>query len=173
MDRADGPEPGRPRRRPRLRDDDVSEAQVKHGQICTNGLGCATGGDRSLGDFLQVSTDAQGAALVSYVFDTSADSSAGEDAGPEAISRQISGPSLLAAAGPSPRTAVPVRPGHRQRPDGRRLLLGQREPHGRRSDLDLTGASLANGARSHAGGDDQRQEPHQPGAASGAGGPDA
>ena len=37
-----------------LRDADVSESSVKHGQICTNGIGCATGGDRSLGDFLQV-----------------------------------------------------------------------------------------------------------------------
>ncbi|MGH9059880.1 MAG: hypothetical protein ACRDZY_10250, partial [Acidimicrobiales bacterium] len=36
---------------------DVSEGPVKHGQICTNGLGCATGGDRSLGDFLQVAPD--------------------------------------------------------------------------------------------------------------------
>ena len=25
----------------------VSETYVKHGQICTNGIGCATGGDRS------------------------------------------------------------------------------------------------------------------------------
>ena len=32
----------------------VSEGYVKHGQICTNGIGCTTGGDRSLGDFLQV-----------------------------------------------------------------------------------------------------------------------
>ena len=71
----------------------VSETYVKHGQICTNGLGCATGGDRSLGDFLQVTTDRQGAALVSYVFDTSGNSSAGEDAGPEVISRQTAGPS--------------------------------------------------------------------------------
>ncbi len=78
---------------------DVSEAYVKHGQICTNGIGCATGGDRSLGDFLEVGIDNQGAALVSYVFDTSADTSAGENAGPEVISRQITGPSLLASVG--------------------------------------------------------------------------
>ncbi|MGH8922149.1 MAG: hypothetical protein ACRD0H_28060, partial [Actinomycetes bacterium] len=75
----------------------VSEGPVKHGQICTNGLGCATGGDRSLGDFLQVAPDRQGAAMVSYVFDTSSDTSAGEDTGPEVISRQLSGPSLFAS----------------------------------------------------------------------------
>jgi hypothetical protein len=77
----------------------VSEHSVKYGLICTNGLGCATGGDRSLGDFLQVTIDAQGAALVSYVDDTSADTAAGENAGPEEISHQISGPSLLASVG--------------------------------------------------------------------------
>ena len=38
----------------------MSEHPVKHGQICTNGLGCVTGGDRSLGDFLQVATDNRG-----------------------------------------------------------------------------------------------------------------
>jgi len=77
----------------------VSEHPVKYGQICTNGLGCVTGGDRSLGDFLQVSIDNQGAAVVSYVDDTSADTAAGENAGPEVISRQIGGPSLLASVG--------------------------------------------------------------------------
>ena len=77
----------------------VSETSYKHGQICTNGIGCATGGDRSLGDFLQVSIDNAGAALVSSVFDTSADTAAGEDTGPEVISRQTSGPSLLASVG--------------------------------------------------------------------------
>ena len=39
---------------------DVSEGPVKHGQICTNGIGCVTGGDRSLGDFLQVAPDQHG-----------------------------------------------------------------------------------------------------------------
>jgi hypothetical protein len=77
----------------------VSEHPVKFGQICTNGLGCATGGDRSLGDFLQVAIDNSGAAVVSYVDDTSADTAAGENAGPEVISRQIGGPSLLASVG--------------------------------------------------------------------------
>jgi hypothetical protein len=77
----------------------VSEHPVKYGQICTNGLGCVTGGDRSLGDFLQVAIDQRGAAVVSYVDDTSADTAAGENAGAEVISRQIDGPSLLSAVG--------------------------------------------------------------------------
>ncbi|HET9691245.1 MAG TPA: hypothetical protein VFP61_08830 [Acidimicrobiales bacterium] len=77
----------------------VSEHPVKYGQICTNGIGCATGGDRSLGDYLQVGTDNQGAAVISYVDDTSADTADGENAGPEEISRQIGGYSLKASVG--------------------------------------------------------------------------
>jgi hypothetical protein len=74
----------------------VSDGPVKYGSICTNGIGCATGGDRSLGDFLQVSPDRQGAMLVTYVDDTSANVQGGEDTGPEVISRQFAGPSLYA-----------------------------------------------------------------------------
>jgi hypothetical protein len=124
----------------------VTEAAVKHGQICTNGLGCATGGDRSLGDFLQVAPDQQGAALVSYVFDTSADSSAGEDAGPEAISRQISGPSLYASTGSVTQNGGPGQAmGSVADPSGDAFYSanGSRTPAG--DNLDLTGASLANG----------------------------
>jgi hypothetical protein len=125
----------------------VSETYVKHGQICTNGLGCATGGDRSLGDFLQVTIDNQGAALVCYVFDTSADTSAGEDAGPEVISRQISGPSLLASSGTVSQSGGPSL-----------ALASVSDPTGDADyssggtrvtapdNLDLTGASLANAA---------------------------
>jgi hypothetical protein len=124
----------------------VSEAFVKQGSICTNGLGCSTGGDRSLGDFLQVGIDNQGAALVSYVFDTSQDTSAGENAGPEVISRQISGPSLLASAGTVTQGSGPGTPmGSVTDPTGDAFLSqnSARTPGG--DNLDLTGASLANG----------------------------
>ena len=124
----------------------VSEGYVKYGQICTNGIGCVSGGDRSLGDFLQVTTDRQGAAVVAYVFDTSADSSGGEDAGPEVISRQISGPSLLASAGQLSQGAGPgVAMGSVSDPTGDAFYSanGSRTPAG--DNLDLTGASLANG----------------------------
>jgi hypothetical protein len=126
---------------------DVSETYIKHGQICTNGLGCATGGDRSLGDFLQVSTDSQGAAVVSYVFDTSADTSAGEDTGPEVIARQISGPSLVASSGTVSQGSGPGVPmGSVSDPTGDPdySANGTRVAGG--DNLDLTGASLANGA---------------------------
>ena len=124
----------------------VSQTYVKHGQICTNGIGCATGGDRSLGDFLQVTIDGQGAALVSYVFDTSSDSSAGEDAGPEVISRQISGPSLIASVGSVSQNGgpgVPMGSASDSTGDADYSANGTRTPAA--SNLDLTGASLANG----------------------------
>ena len=69
----------------------MSEGAAKHGPICTNGVGCTTDGDRSLDDFLQVTTDARGGALVSYVFDISSNHQGGEGTGPEVISRQIAG----------------------------------------------------------------------------------
>jgi len=125
----------------------VSETYVKHGQICTNGIGCLSGGDRSLGDFLQVTTDRQGAALVSYVFDTSGNTSGGENAGPEVISRQISGPSLLASAGDVSQGSGPGTPmGAVTDPTGDAFYSanGTRTPAG--ENLDLTGASLANGS---------------------------
>jgi hypothetical protein len=82
--------------RPSWTNSRVSETSVKYGPICTNGLGCTTGGDRSLGDFLQVDHAPGGALLVSYVFDVSGNVQGGEDAGPEVVSRQIAGPSLIA-----------------------------------------------------------------------------
>jgi hypothetical protein len=125
---------------------DVSEAFVKHGPICTNGIGCATGGDRSLGDFLQIATDNQGAAVISYVFDTSQDTSDGEDSGPEVVSRQITGPSLLASAGTVSQGGGPGTPmGSVTDPTGDDFYSsgGTRTPGG--GNLDLTGASLGNG----------------------------
>jgi hypothetical protein len=123
----------------------VSDGPVKFGPICTNGLGCATGGDRSLGDFLQVTTDNQGAALVSYVYDTSGNHQGGEDAGPEVISRQIAGPSLLAGqtvtqnGGPGQYSNSVTDPTG----DASYSANGSRTPA--TPNLDLTGASLANG----------------------------
>jgi hypothetical protein len=124
----------------------VSETYVKQGQICTNGLGCISGGDRSLGDFLQVTTDNQGAALVSYVFDTSGNTSAGENAGPEVISRQTSGPSLLASAGDVSQGNGPGVPmGSVSDPTGDAFYSANGSRTAAGDNLDLTGASLANG----------------------------
>lgn len=79
----------------------VSEHPVKYGPICTQGLNCTISmGDRSLGDFLEVNHDAQGALLLSYVDDTSNTYTTGPtgavaENGPTVIVRQTSGPSLI------------------------------------------------------------------------------
>src|SRR5947209_5053285 len=124
----------------------VTETPVKHGQICTSGLGCSTGGDRSLGDFLQVTPDPSGAALVSYVFDTSADASGGNDFGPVVISRQIGGPGLLASNASVSRGNGPGVPmGSVSDPAGDADLSQNGTQTPASANLDLTGASLANG----------------------------
>ena len=125
---------------------DVSESYVKHGQVCTLGTGCASGGDHSLGNSLQVTIDGQGAALVSYVFDTSVDSSGGQNAGPEVISRQISGPSLLAAVGSVSQGNGPGRAmGSVTDPSGDAYYSANGSHLAAGRNLDLTGASLAEG----------------------------
>ncbi|HET9718442.1 MAG TPA: hypothetical protein VFP55_00025, partial [Solirubrobacteraceae bacterium] len=158
---------------PTYRTSQVSEAPVKYGAICTNGIGCATGGDRSLGDFLQVAIDSRGAALVSYVFDTSADTSAGENAGPEVISRQISGPSLTSgdvSQGSGPGQAV----GSVSDPTGDAFYSanGTRTPDPV-GNLDLTGASLSNGPGSAITAKIDVRNLHTLAPASSVGGPDA
>ena len=131
---------------PSYRSTQVSESPIKYGQICTNGLGCATGGDRSLGDFLQVTHDDHGAALVSYVNDTSGNTSAGENFGPDTISRQIAGPGLIAGATVSRNGGPGLAMGSVTDPSGDAdySANGARTTTGL-EDLDLTGASLASG----------------------------
>jgi hypothetical protein len=153
---------------------DVSESSVKHGQICTNGLGCATGGDRSLGDFLQVAIDSQGAAVVSYVFDTSADTAAGEDAGPEVISRQIRGPSLFSSVGAVSQQSGPgLALGSVDDPTGDADFSSNGTRVKATPNLDLTQASLANGANKTLVATLKVKSLSSLAASSGEGGPDA
>jgi hypothetical protein len=85
----------------------VSDHQAKFGNISTQGLGGSP--DRSLGDFMQVTTGSRGQAVVSYVDDTSADRNPDlcmpcgqtppEAAGPIMIATQNQGPSLFVTKG--------------------------------------------------------------------------
>lgn len=93
--------------RPSFRLARVSDHQNKYGTISTQGLGGSP--DRSLGDFLQVTTGPRGQAVVSYVDDTSADRNSdtcggcgqtpSEAAGPTMVATQDSGPSLFSSVG--------------------------------------------------------------------------
>jgi hypothetical protein len=89
---------------PKFRVATVSEHPVKYGPICTQGLGCTvSGGDRSLGDFMEVSKDKRGALALSYVDDTSNTYTSGATAfqenGPPVIVRQVHGVSLIKGKG--------------------------------------------------------------------------
>jgi hypothetical protein len=134
----------------------VSEHPIKYGSICTAGLGCTlNGGDRSLGDFLEVGHDDSGRLYESFVDDTSSVVTAptnpsGDfaDNGPPVVARQIAGPSLDAATGSI--TGAGGGPGVPYNsvadPAGDAVLpaLGQRTPAG--DDLDLVGSSLSRDA---------------------------
>ena len=92
----------------------VSEHPIKYGPICTQGTACLiSGGDRSLGDFLEVSHDAKGALVLSYVDDTSNTYTTGtagfEENGPPVVVRQIHGTSLI--KGKTNRTGFITGPG--------------------------------------------------------------
>src|SRR5262249_48387181 len=73
----------------------VSQHPNHNGGICTMGIGCTTGGDRSLADFFQVDVNAAGGADVVWT-DTSNNGSNGDNqAGLVMEARQLSGPTLF------------------------------------------------------------------------------
>jgi len=89
----------------------VSQHPNHNGGICTMGIGCTTGGDRSLADFFQVTANAQGGADVVWT-DTSDNGNNGDNQqGPIHEARQVSGPTLygttLTGSAPSC-SALPV-----------------------------------------------------------------
>ncbi|MGI8967772.1 MAG: sialidase family protein [Chloroflexota bacterium] len=74
----------------------VSQHSNHFGGICTMGIGCTTGGDRSLADFFQVSINKSGGVDVIWT-DTSNNSNtsaSGNESGMIVAARQISGPTL-------------------------------------------------------------------------------
>lgn len=76
----------------------VSQHPNHNGGICTNGIGCTTGGDRSLADFFQVDVNKSGGAEVIWA-DTSNNSGNGDNqAALIDIAQQVSGPSLFNGA---------------------------------------------------------------------------
>ncbi|MBO0768269.1 MAG: hypothetical protein J2O48_06250 [Solirubrobacterales bacterium] len=124
----------------------VSEAPTKFGQIALGGTtGEIENQDRSLGDFMQVSTDPAGRLVVSYVDDTSQDTVAGSNAGPPVVSRQLSGPSLYADRGDLGSDGGPdQRVGSTGDPTGDAAYSNNGSLTPASPNLDLTGASLQN-----------------------------
>ena len=88
----------------------VSEISNHYGAICTFGIGCTTGGDRGLLDFISVAAGLQGEANVVWADAVNRNFVGGTSSALIAFSRQVAGPSLYAnigqVNGPSPATGT-------------------------------------------------------------------
>src|SRR5258708_36680185 len=72
----------------------VSEVSNHYGAVCTMGIGCSTGGDRGLLDFLSVSTGLKGEANVVWADAVNQNLVSGTSSAVLAFTRQIPGPSI-------------------------------------------------------------------------------
>jgi hypothetical protein len=83
----------------------VSEYSPHFGAICTMGIGCSTGGDRGLLDFLQVQVAPSGAAYVVWADGANTDFNGGETSAIIDFAQQVRGPSLYGGLlnGPAPK----------------------------------------------------------------------
>ena len=140
----------------------ASEHPVKYGPICTFGTICeVTQGDRSLGDFMEIKYDNNGALILSYVDDTSGFFAVGPsgsvaDNGPPVVVHQISGPSLLASHPTVAQVRVAALPSAQPGPS--QVMNSVTDPTGddfysangsltsAGTNLDLTGASMSRDA---------------------------
>jgi len=77
----------------------VSEIPNHYGAICTFGIGCTTGGDRGLLDFLSVNVGLQGEANVVWADAVNQNLVSGTSSAVIAFNRQVSGPSLFSSVG--------------------------------------------------------------------------
>lgn len=123
----------------------ASEHPMKYGPICTAGTTCTVSmGDRSLGDYLNLGVDTDGALQVVYVDDTSNSYTTGPtgavaENGPPVYQRQIGGPSMIAGKTPS-HNALPFDKVKDPVGDAHYSGNGLYRPAG--DDLDLTGAAV-------------------------------
>jgi hypothetical protein len=90
---------GQPNSKPSFTATSVSEVSNHFGEICTMGIGCTTGGDRGLADFLSVTVGLKGEANVVWSDAVNQNFNGGTSAALIAFNRQISGPSLFANIG--------------------------------------------------------------------------
>jgi len=90
---------GAPNARPSFTTTHVSEVSNHFGEICTMGIGCTTGGDRGLLDFLSVTVGLNGEANVVWADAVNRNFGGGTSSALVAFNRQISGPSLFASIG--------------------------------------------------------------------------
>jgi len=90
---------GSPNPTPSFTTTQVSEISNHYGAICTMGIGCTTGGDRGLLDFLSVTVGPNGEANVVWADAVNRNFVGGTSSALIAFNRQIAGPSLYASVG--------------------------------------------------------------------------
>src|SRR6184192_2799550 len=90
---------GLPNPSPSFTTTQVSEISNHDGAICTMGIGCTTGGDRGLLDFLSVTVGLQGEANVVWADAVNQNAVDGTSSALIAFNRQVAGPSLYANVG--------------------------------------------------------------------------
>ena len=90
---------GVPNPSPNFTTTQVSEISNHYGAICTMGIGCSTGGDRGLLDFLSVTVGLQGEANVVWADAVNQNLVGGTSSALISFNRQVAGPSLYASVG--------------------------------------------------------------------------
>ncbi|MHB8295633.1 MAG: sialidase family protein [Acidimicrobiales bacterium] len=97
---------GKPNAHPSFQTTKVTQYPNHYGAICTMGIGCSTGGDRGLLDFIQVQAAPNGAADVVWSDSANTNGVGGTSSALIGFARQVSGPSLYGGmvSGPAPAT---------------------------------------------------------------------
>lgn len=97
---------GKPNNTPTFATTKVTEYPNHYGAICTFGIGCSTGGDRGLLDFIQVQVEPSGAADVVWADSANQDAAGGTSSATIAFAHQVGGPGLYGGTISSPKAAT-------------------------------------------------------------------
>jgi hypothetical protein len=135
---------GKANPKPTFRTTKVTEYSPHYGAICTMGIGCSTGGDRGLLDFLQVQVAPNGAAYVVWADGANNDFNGGETSALIDFAQQVSGPSLYGGSIKAPAPRFGSAPGSKA---AYFAGLGKQTPAGKTSNLRLLRSSLQKGRR--------------------------
>lgn len=102
---------GTPNPTPRFSAVKVTEYPNHFGAICTMGIGCSTGGDRGLLDYIEVQVDPSGAANLVWSDSANTNGSGGTSSATIDFARQTSGPGLDGTSVTGPSRATGCAPG--------------------------------------------------------------
>jgi hypothetical protein len=124
----------------------VNEYSPHFGAICTMGLGCSTGGDRGLLDFLQVQVAPNGAAYVVWADGANTDFTGGETSPIIDFAQQVRGPSLFGGSVSAKSPAFGSAPGS---PAAYYAANGAETKAPSKSNMRILGSSLGEGRNTY------------------------